>query len=162
MELYIGTKLVRAVPMGRQAYNDFRGWDLPADEEGDDQGYLVEYLDGGKPNTDQYAGYVSWSPAEQFDNAYSLTDGISFGLAVDGMKRGYKVARHGWNGKDMFIFLVDGSQFKVNRPPLLGIYKEGEDITYKAHIDMRHADGSIGTWSPNSNDALATDWYIVP
>lgn len=70
MQTYIGTKLVSAKPMTRQEYNDFRGWQLPADENGDDAGYLVEYLDGGKPNTEQYAGYVSWSPAEQFEKAY--------------------------------------------------------------------------------------------
>lgn len=161
MELYIGTKLVRAVPMTRQAYNDFRGWDLPADENGDDQGYLVEYLDGGKPNTDKYAGYISWSPYTQFKNAYSLTDGLSFGLAIDGMKRGYKVARHGWNGKDMFIFLVPGSVFKVNRAPLLGIFDEGTEVKYQAHIGMKTAQGTVVPWLASQSDMLATDWYII-
>ena len=70
MNTYIGTKIINAVAMTRQEYNDFRGWQLPADESGADAGYLVEYLDGGKPNTEHYAGYVSWSPAEQFEKAY--------------------------------------------------------------------------------------------
>ena len=42
MKTYIGTKLIRALPMTRAAYNEFRGWQLPADENGDDAGYLVE------------------------------------------------------------------------------------------------------------------------
>ena len=70
MNTYIGTKIINAKPMTRQEYNDFRGWQLPKDENGNDEGYLVEYLDGGKPNTAEYAGYVSWSPKAQFEAAY--------------------------------------------------------------------------------------------
>ncbi len=44
---YIGTKVVHALPMTRQAYNDYREWQLPDDEDGADEGYLVEYVDGG-------------------------------------------------------------------------------------------------------------------
>ena len=50
MKLYIGTKQVTATPMTRLAYNKYRGWTVPADENGADAGYLVEYLDGGTPN----------------------------------------------------------------------------------------------------------------
>lgn len=81
MNTYIGTKIIRATPMTRQAYNDFRGWTLPADEDGNDEGYLVEYMDGGKPNTGAYAGYVSWSPKAQFDDAYTEVGKIQAGLA---------------------------------------------------------------------------------
>lgn len=70
MAAYIGTKLVNAKPMTRQEYNDFRGWELPKDEDGSDKGYLVEYIDGGKANTAEYVGYVSWSPADVFERAY--------------------------------------------------------------------------------------------
>ncbi len=69
---FIGTKIITAEAMTRAAYNAFRGWWLPTDENGDDNGYLVEYLDGGKSNVPGRAGYVSWSPKEQFDNAYRL------------------------------------------------------------------------------------------
>ena len=61
---------------------------------------------------------------------------MNFGQAIEVLKTGNKVTRVGWNGKDMFIFLVQGSQFKVNRPPLLGIYPEGTEINYRPHIDM--------------------------
>lgn len=71
MQTYIGTKIIRAKPMNRQAYNDCRGWVVPMDENPLDEGYLVEYLDGGTPNTVSYAGYVSWSPKAQFDAAYT-------------------------------------------------------------------------------------------
>jgi len=67
---YVGTKQVIATPMNRLAYNEYRGWQLPANENGADEGYLVEYTDGGAPNDPRHAGYISWSPKEQFDNAY--------------------------------------------------------------------------------------------
>lgn len=70
MSLHVGSKAIRAKPMTRQAYNDLRGWTLPADEDGADAGYLVEYLDGGQANVLGFEGYVSWSPAEVFDRAY--------------------------------------------------------------------------------------------
>ena len=160
-ETYIGTKLIKAEAMNRAQYNAFRGWELPADENGADEGYLVEYLDGGKPNTTTHAGYVSWSPKEQFDNAYRKTAGMTFGLAVEAMKKGAKVARSGWNGSGMFAYLVGGSTFNVNRAPLLGIYPEGTEIRYRPHIDLRTSDGTIATWAPSGSDALADDWYIV-
>ena len=51
-------------------YNDLRGWTVPSDEDGNDAGYLVEYIDGGKSNVFGYNGYVSWSPADVFEKAY--------------------------------------------------------------------------------------------
>lgn len=45
MTQHIGVKLINAFPMTRQAYNDFRGWQLPAGENGEDEGYLVGVFD---------------------------------------------------------------------------------------------------------------------
>ena len=72
MKTYTGTKVINAKPMTRGEYNIFRGWELPADENGSDEGYLVEYTDGGKANTTAYAGYVSWSPKDVFERAYNV------------------------------------------------------------------------------------------
>lgn len=74
MKTYTGTKIVKALAMSRQAYNDYRGWQLPVDENGADEGYLVEYQDGGKPNDSRHAGYISWSPKAQFEQAYLAMD----------------------------------------------------------------------------------------
>jgi len=86
---------------------------------------------------------------------------VNFGEAIEALKLGQKVARIGWNGKDMFLFLVAGSTFKVNRPPLLGIYEEGTEINYCPHIDMKTADGSIVPWLASQSDVLAEDWIIL-
>jgi len=151
MKMYIGSKIVGAKPMDRKEYNDFRGWGMPKDEDGTDEGYLVQYQDG----------YISWCPKTQFEDANRKTSGLSFGLALEALKKGHKVARKGWNGKDMFLFLVPGSTFKVNRPPLLGIYEEGKEIDYHAHIDMKTVDNKVVPWLASQTDMLSDDWLII-
>jgi len=147
MQQYIGTKIIKAKPMTRQAYNDLRGWALPADENGADDGYLVEYTDGGKANHDDFDGYISWSPKEQFDNAYQATDGLTFGLAADATKKGAKVQRAGWNGKGMHAEYVGAGTF--NGAPM------------NPYWVIKNPDGSYSTWAPSGSDSLATDYMIV-
>ncbi len=86
---------------------------------------------------------------------------MNFGSALQALKNGQKVAREGWNGKGMFLFLVPGSVFKVNRAPLLGIYPEGTEINYRPHIDMKTVDGEIVPWVASQTDVLAEDWCVV-
>ena len=86
---------------------------------------------------------------------------MNFGSALQALKNGQKVAREGWNGKGMFLFLVPGSVFKVNRAPLLGIYPEGTEINYRPHIDMKTVDGGIVPWLASQTDVLAEDWCVV-
>lgn len=84
-----------------------------------------------------------------------------FGQALENLKEGKRVSRRGWNGKDMFLFLVPGSSFIVNRPPLLGIYPEGTLINYLPHIDMRTANGEIVPWLASQSDLLGEDWIVL-
>ncbi len=86
---------------------------------------------------------------------------MDIGNAVKALESGAKVARAGWNGKDMFLFLVEGSTFAVNRAPLLGIYPEGTVINYCPHVDMKTADGKVIPWLCSQADLLAKDWQIV-
>ena len=90
-----------------------------------------------------------------------MEENYTFGEAIQMLKDGRKVARRGWNGKGMFLFLVPGSTFIVNRPPLLGIYPEGTEINYHAHIDMRTVDGTVVPWLASQTDMLSEDWMIV-
>lgn len=90
-----------------------------------------------------------------------IENGLNFGQALQAVKHGAKACRKGWNGKGMFIFLVPGSTFNVSRPPLLGIYPEGTEINYHAHVDMRTADGTIVPWLCSQTDMLAEDWCVI-
>jgi len=86
---------------------------------------------------------------------------FTFEEALARLKKGYRVARKGWNGGGMFLYLVDGSTFEVNRPPLDQIYSEGTRCTYRPHIDMRTADGELVPWVASQSDLLADDWHLV-
>ena len=135
MKTFIGTKVVQAESEAREGV----------------LGYAVVYPDG----------YRSWSPPEAFEEAYRVSGEMNFGHALEFLKRGQKVARSGWNGKGMFLFLVNGSTFLVNRPPLLGIYPEGTTVNYHAHIDMKTAQDTVVPWLASQTDVLADDWAIV-
>lgn len=156
--LHIGTKQVMLTPMTRLRYNLYRGWELPVNENGDDPGYLVEYMDGGKPNDPRHKGYISWSPKAQADAAYRPLDRMTFGDALIMLKAGHKVARAGWNGKSMFVFLIQGS----NDLASLHGYGFGEYVgepTFRDALFMYTNDGQLVPWTVSQSDALAEDWY---
>lgn len=166
MELFFGTKLINARPMNRADYNTLRGWELPADENGADDGYLVEYLDGGKANHKDFAGYISWSPKDVFERAYRPTSGMTFGLAIEALKAGQRVSRAGWNGKGMWLVLVpgrDGVSFTEGSPYAKAGLTHGQILP---HIDMWtvNAQGRramLPGWVASQTDMLADDWQIV-
>ena len=90
-----------------------------------------------------------------------MSKSLNFGEALAALKEGQRVARSGWNGKGMFLFLVAGSNFVVNREPLLSIMGEGAQVTYRPHIDMKDAEGKVVPWLASQTDMLADDWQIV-
>lgn len=83
---------------------------------------------------------------------------MDFGDALKALNEGARITRLSWGGKGAFLYLVPGSTFQVNRPPLLGIYEEGTVINYRPHIDIRAADGSCSPWQPSQDALLADDW----
>lgn len=161
MKQFIGVKLIHAKPMTRTEYNAYRGWELPADENGSDAGFLVEYLDGGKANTPDHAGYVSWSPEDVFNRAYKPTDGMSFGLAVEAMKQGFKVSREGWNGKGMFLYYVTADYYPVKMPAAKSFFGENSLVPYRDYIAMKTVNNDVVPWVASQTDILANDWSIV-
>lgn len=76
MQKYIGVKRIEARPMTRGDYNVYRGWQIPANENPADEGYLVKYRDG----------YESWSPKEIFEEAYAVEDSSPLLATVFDMK----------------------------------------------------------------------------
>ncbi len=86
---------------------------------------------------------------------------MNFENALSLLKGDHRMQRSGWNGKGMFLYLVDGSTFKVNRAPLTDFYPEGTEVTYLPHIDMRTADGACVPWVASQADLLAEDWREV-
>ena len=146
MKRYIGTKIIKARPMTRGDYNDYRGWQIPADEDPLDEGYLMEYENG----------HVQWLPKEMFETDYKECNAMTFGFAIEAMKKGKKVARKGWNGKGMYLF----------KSPKVGcqMHKQytGKDINdLQEFIVMKAADDTLVPWLASQTDVFAEDWMII-
>lgn len=170
MKRYIGTKTINAKPMTRADYNTFRGWVLPADESDADDGYLVEYTDGGTPNHPDFAGYISWSPKAQFEAAYRETSGLNFGIALEALKKGGKVARAGWNGKGMWLSLsgplegrtISHEKFWSPHNAQYAYDQPNSEATVLPCITMKTATGEILMgWLASQTDMLAEDWQVL-
>ncbi len=168
MQQCIGVKRINAVPMTREEYNELRGWTVPADENPDDPGYLVEYVDGGQANHPDFAGYISWSPKDVFERAYRPVSGMTFGLAIEALKTGQRVARAGWNGKGMWLSLSGHHERKI---PANAFWsqnnreyadQQGGEATVLPSITMKTATGEILMgWLASQTDMLADDWCVI-
>lgn len=93
---------------------------------------------------------------------------MNFGKALEFLKLGHKVARKGWNGKEMFIYLVRGQKVaKCNLRNEASLHLDvkdhnHEEIAIGSHIDMKAADGSIVVgWLASQTDMLAEDWEVL-
>lgn len=148
MKQYIGTKMIHARPMTRGAYNEYRGWPIPADENPEDDGYLVRYPDG----------YESWSPLAVFEDAYRETTGMPFGLAIEAAKKGKKIARAGWNGKSQYVELAYCISYKNHAAEVVNA--NHCNIGNKALAFVGTSGVQMG-WLASQADMLADDWYIV-
>lgn len=167
MKIHIGVKVINAKPMTRQEYNYLRGWKLPENENGADEGFLVEYLDGGQANHPDFAGYISWSPADVFANAYREITGLTFGMAIEALKLGYRVARRGWNGKGMWLAYSPGAKALPADKFWSGQNREyalanGGSADVLPCITMKTATGEILMgWLASQTDMLCEDWEVV-
>lgn len=140
MKQFIGVKIVKAEPMTLGVFNKTHGKNIePAPESGED-GYLVRYPDG----------YESWCPKKQFEEANRPTDGMCFGHAIEAMRKGHKVAREGWNGKDMYITLIPAGNARHQGFPM-------QDCVGMKTTQEQMQPG----WLASQPDMLADDWSIV-
>lgn len=153
MKQYIGTKIIQAEPAARVTGEDFTKRIQPEDQpicEGEkyERGYKVRYRDG----------YESWSPKDVFEEAYRPTDGMSFGLAIEAAKKGHKIARAGWNGKNQYVELAYGISYMNNRGEAVNVNHEA--IGNKALAFVGTSGVQMG-WLASQADMLADDWKIV-
>jgi len=165
IQKYIGTKIIHADPATRGDFKATKcieaGWEFIPEDNDEDPGYMVIYPDG----------YVSWSPEKVFEEAYRPTAGCSFGLAIEALKKGFKVTRAGWNGKGMWLVLMGGLKLppfnsqepgaKVNDRTARFI---GADtpLDSQPYIAMWTAEQKWQPgWLASQADMLADDWMIL-
>lgn len=154
MEQYIGMKIVEAEPAYRckdvrdkvvittnpaEAFPNYPSVEV---------GYRVRYQDG----------YESWSPKDVFEEAYRSTDGMTFGLAIEAAKRGHKITRRGWNGKNQHVELAVCISYTNQDGNVVNA--EHKDIGNKALSFVGTSGVQMG-WLASQADMLADDWMIV-
>ena len=87
----------------------------------------------------------------------------SFSTALDWLKRGEKISRKGWNGKNMFVVYQkgypDGIPCNKNTAEAWGM-KEGELFKCEPYLQIKMVNGSHAMWVPSINDVLSNDWEI--
>jgi hypothetical protein len=98
---------------------------------------------------------------------------MTFSQALCELKQGKFVAREGWNGKGMFIYLVNGHEVQYNdlRYPAKAAADMASEMEHGdchssryvcGHIDMKNAFGQIVVgWLASQTDILAEDWIII-
>ena len=106
-----------------------------------------------------------------------MNTNLNFGQALEALKEGKAVARTGWNGKKMFLFLNKGSvafdtdhgddnlpKGKQTEGIKNELFNSGNvgTVTRLPNINMRAATGSTVTgWLASQTDLLAEDWEIL-
>lgn len=159
MKKYLGVKIVEAEAMDQKAAMEKVC--RPYEPHEEQNGYLVRYPDG----------YESWCPKEQFEEANRPIDGLTFGHAIEAAKKGRKIARRGWNGKNMFVvympplqlppYNTQGTARKVNDRTAKFI---GEDapLDCQPYFAMYNAQQQwIPGWLASQSDMLADDWEVI-
>lgn len=128
--------------------------------------------DGPIARTTTLRGYAAAAiPISELRSSWERTDGISlqelargvaahdFGWALVQLREGKRVARAGWNGKGMWLVLVEGTAWRANVRTLdeLGHVR----FVTLPWIGMKTADGGFVPWLASQTDMLAEDWGLV-
>ena len=97
-----------------------------------------------------------------------MVENQNFGQAIEALKQGKRVARQGWNGKGMFLFLLPAGTVPtkaIHDPALREVIEQeigGETFEALGSIRMFTADKKILTgWLASQTDMLAEDWVIL-
>jgi hypothetical protein len=98
------------------------------------------------------------------------SNGLNFGLALEALKTGGKVARRGWNGEGMFLWLKPAATIKSEwcKDPLLKrlVDENGGALEALGTVCMyaRDAGGQrsvLTGWLASQSDMLAEDWVVL-
>jgi hypothetical protein len=85
---------------------------------------------------------------------------MNFGQALEALKSGSRVARAGWNGKGMWLYLLSGLHLPDD---VRHIQSAPPGTPFEPCIVMVTAQGKHQPgWNPSTPDQLADDWVEVP
>ena len=110
---------------------------------------------------------------------------LDFGAAIKALKEGKKVARKGWIGEGVFVFMRPADELHISfvakeiksLPQSVKDYyyqdcldengnvlelKENDVVKFMAYSCLKTADGAIANgWTPSQDDMFAEDWLII-
>ncbi len=98
---------------------------------------------------------------ERYNKLKSITGlsvNLNFNTAIDALKVGLRVARRGWNGKGMYLFLCKPTEisYQFKLPDC------DAELEHLESIVMRTADSKILVgWLASQSDMLASDWEVL-
>lgn len=107
-----------------------------------------------------------WNAIHSTKGAEAPTGGMTFGMAIEAMKQGAKVARKGWNGKGMYLWILPAASVNAEwckEPHLKELAEQnGGEVECLGSVRMKTADGKVLTgWLASQTDILSEDWCIV-
>jgi len=84
---------------------------------------------------------------------------LDFSDALVALKAGERIARRGWNGKGMWLALLNADEWDLDGITLAGSVDEAyERLPF---IAMKTADDKLVPWLASQTDLLADDWEIL-
>lgn len=86
---------------------------------------------------------------------------LNFGQAIEAAKQGKRVARLGWNGQNMFAYIVPAASYPAQTGAAKAHFGENGMVPYFAYWALKTTQNQVATWNPSSADTLAEDWIIL-
>lgn len=86
---------------------------------------------------------------------------MNFGDALIHMREGHRVARRGWNGAGMFVYLVPAASYPAQRGAAKKWYGQDAMVPYQEYIALKTADETVVPWTVSQTDLLACDWISI-
>lgn len=88
---------------------------------------------------------------------------MNFGVALALLKAGKRVAREGWNGKGMFIYLVGPGRYPPTTPAgqMIADFQGDRLVPYRPYLAIKAVDGMVSPWVASQTDLLASDWKLA-
>lgn len=83
---------------------------------------------------------------------------FGFNVAINLVKKGYKVKRSGWNGKDQYIELATNVSFKNPQGKIINV--DHNDMGNRAIAFYGTSGVQLG-WLASQADMLSEDWVMV-
>ena len=85
---------------------------------------------------------------------------MKIGDAIHLMRDGERMQRKGWNGKDMFIYIVPAASYPAQRGAAKAWAGEEAMIPYQEYVAMKTVGGTVVPWLCSQTDLLCDDWSI--